>query len=125
MQKFVKETNSLKWSSKAITNEEFVMTIADMDFGLPNNFKQAIINKILSTNNFTYKNIPKQYYEAIIKWYSSRHLLSSQVKIEPHEIVETPSILNIIYLTIQHYAKEGDGVLITTPIFAYYRKFIL
>jgi len=96
-----------------------------MDFALPNHFKQAIINKISLTNNFTYKSLPKQYYDAIINWYSHRHIRSPMIKIDPQDIVEAPSILNIIYLTIQHFTKEGDRVLINTPVFAYYRKIIL
>jgi bifunctional pyridoxal-dependent enzyme with beta-cystathionase and maltose regulon repressor activities len=82
-----------------------VLTFADMDIALPNNFKQELIKKIVLTNNFTYKYLPKEYFEAIQNWYTHRHIRSPQIKIYPANIVESPSILSIIYLTIQNFTK--------------------
>ena len=37
--------------------------------------------------------------------------------------METPSLLNILYLLVEKYSKENDGVLLMTPVYNYYDRF--
>ena len=45
------------------------------------------------------------------------------MSITKEEIVETPSLLNILYLLVERYSKENDGVLLMTPVYNYYDRF--
>lgn len=67
MDRFVRQSNSSKWSGHS--HDDSVMTLADMDLPLDSAMKKAIIAKLERTNNFTYKLKPKEYTDAIIQWY--------------------------------------------------------
>lgn len=76
------------------------------------------------TNNFTYKNPSEEYYKGIISWYKQRHLKDEKMDISKESIVDAPSVLNLIYLLIQDLTKEGEGVLLMTPVFYNYVKIV-
>jgi bifunctional pyridoxal-dependent enzyme with beta-cystathionase and maltose regulon repressor activities len=60
-----------------------VMTIADMDLPIFHPIKKAILKQLEMTNNFTYKERSKQYFEAIINWYKERHNRSGNLELQP------------------------------------------
>jgi bifunctional pyridoxal-dependent enzyme with beta-cystathionase and maltose regulon repressor activities len=66
MDRFVKDVDSQKWRGNHHSQDYFVMTIADMDLPLFPAFREAILNKLSLTNNFTYKYPSQQYYNSII-----------------------------------------------------------
>ncbi len=67
MKKFVRENNSAKWQNHS--NDEFVMTIAELDLPISTTLKKSIVSRLEMMNNFTYKNRSEQYFQSIIRWY--------------------------------------------------------
>jgi bifunctional pyridoxal-dependent enzyme with beta-cystathionase and maltose regulon repressor activities len=98
MQGFVRENHSLKWHKHS--SEDYPLTFADMDLPLDPALKAALIGKLQLTNNFTYKVRPKQYFEAIVRWYSQRHLREGAPSLKAEHILESPSVINMLYIAI-------------------------
>ena len=98
------------------------MTLADTDLPLDPALKTAMLNRLQTTNNFTYKVNSQQYYEAIANWYKDRHIKESNVDLKPEYILESPSLMNMFYIAVQHFAKEGDKVMAFTPVWTAYRE---
>lgn len=122
MGKFVRERNSQKWGSLDSHEEMYIMTLADMDVPLYEPLKKEIVSRLKNLNNFTAKNPSGQYYQAIVNWYAKRHIKHRHVTIKSEEIVETPSLLNILYLLVEKYSMENEGVLLMTPVYNYYDR---
>lgn len=80
--KFVRERNSQKWGGFDSHEERFIMTLADMDIPLYEPLKKEIVARLQNINNFTAKYPPEQFYQAIINWYSRRHIKHSQASIK-------------------------------------------
>lgn len=73
-------------------------------------------------NNFTYKNASKESLKAIIDWYHRHHLTTKGRDITPELIVESPSLINIIYILIDRLTLPKDKVLLLTPVYNYYER---
>lgn len=69
MKRFVRESNSAKWQNHTHNNDEFVMTIAELDLPFSPVLKKSIVARLEMMNNFTYKNRSEQYFQSIIRWY--------------------------------------------------------
>lgn len=95
-----------------------------MDIPLYEPLRKSITSRISMTNNFTYKNPSEEYYKGIISWYKRRHIKDEKIDISKESIADSPSVLNLIYLLIQDLTKEGEGVLLMTPVFYNYVKII-
>ena len=93
-----------------------------MDLGLYQSIKKSLINRLDRANNFTYKVRPKEYYDAIERWYKERHLEKEGIVIRPEYILESPSVATMIYITVKYFSKKGDKVLALTPIWTAYRN---
>lgn len=72
--KFVRERNSQKWAGFDTYEDRYIMTLADMDLPLYELLKKEIVARLQNLNNFTTKNPPEQFYQAIINWYAKRHI---------------------------------------------------
>ena len=62
-------TNSLKWD---VSEGELPMWVADMDFQVAPEIKAAILKRA-EHGVFGYSIIPKEWYDAYIKWWDRRH----------------------------------------------------
>lgn len=76
---FVREANSQKWAGQGKDEDNFTLTMADMDLPLYEPLKKKIVERIAAINNFTYKNPSEEYYQAIIDWYRQRHIKNSKI----------------------------------------------
>jgi bifunctional pyridoxal-dependent enzyme with beta-cystathionase and maltose regulon repressor activities len=124
MSNFVRQLDSQKWGNTGYGDDKFVLTIADMDIPLYEPLKKSIIARISVLNNFTYKDPSEEYYKAVIEWYRRRHIKDAKTEVSKEDIVDSPSLLNSIYLLLQTLTQEGDGVLLMTPVFYNYVKII-
>jgi bifunctional pyridoxal-dependent enzyme with beta-cystathionase and maltose regulon repressor activities len=77
-----------------------VLTIADMDIPIYEPLKRSIVSRISMQNNFTYKNPSDEYYKGLIEWYRRRHIKDPKIEILKEDILDSPSIINLIYLLI-------------------------
>jgi bifunctional pyridoxal-dependent enzyme with beta-cystathionase and maltose regulon repressor activities len=83
MARFVRQPDSMKWGELASDPQAQVMTFADMDLPLHEPFRAAILHRLTTANNFTYKNASGESLRAIINWYRRHHLKSQAQDITP------------------------------------------
>ena len=68
-------TDSLKWDSleSKFGNKELIsMWIADMEFQVPEQVKEKMLERI-QHGVFGYSNVPESYYDAYSKWMEERY----------------------------------------------------
>lgn len=108
-------TNSLKFDFA----EEFgkpknvlSMWVADMDFSVADEITAAM-KQAVEFGIYGYS-IPKDsYYEAITNWMRERHDWDAKKE----WIVKTPGVVFAIATAIRALTKEGDAVIIQTPVY--------
>jgi len=86
--------------------------VADMDFPAPPCVLEALAARV-QHGIFGYTEITPAYFEAVANWYDAR--FHWQVKRE--WLVKTPSVVFAVCAAIRAFTKEGDGVLIQTPVY--------
>ena len=115
---------TMKWSSAFLAehfgNDEAIpMSVADMDLKAP----PAVIehlHKRVAHGIFGYESKPESYFTALEAWYQTRH----GWKIERQHLEPCPSILNAISIFINQHSKEGDGVILQSPVFFEFRMVV-
>lgn len=86
--------------------------VADMDFEAPSCVKEAL-REYVDFGVFGYYRVPDSYYEAFISWEKTYH--SYEVKKE--WIRFAPGVVPAFNWLIHMLTEEGDGVLITPPVY--------
>lgn len=104
-------TGSYKWD---IVKEDDVipMWVADMDFRTAPCITEAL-RKRVGQGIFGYTLITDSYYEAVIRWFSTRH----NWKIERDWILYTSGVVPAISCTIRTLSLPGEKVLVQTPVY--------
>lgn len=102
-------TNSCKWDCEY---NELPMSIADMDFEVPEEICEAI-NKRLSAKTLGYSYVPNQYYEAYCTWWKKRHNFILNKDYLIYSIGVVPSISSIV----RKITSVGENVLIQAPVY--------
>lgn len=105
-----KNTNSYKWD--IVTDDILPLWVADMDFEVAPEIKQAIIERA-KHGIFGYTLVPDSYYDSIIQWFKSRHNWS----IDRNSIIYTSGVVPAISATIKALAMPGENVLVQTPVY--------
>jgi len=93
--------------------------IADMDFPIASPISQAM-QQLVSRESYSYEYDSKTVFNAISAWNKDRHNLD----LNPEHFVQVPGVLSAIALLIRDFTKEGDGVLIQTPVYHQFRRLI-
>lgn len=104
-------TNSYKWDS-AGNKDVLPMWVADMDFQTAPCIIETL-QKRVEHGIFGYTRVPKEYYDAVISWFSRRH----QWRIESDWFIYTSGVVPAISAIIKALAKEGDKILTLTPVY--------
>lgn len=114
------------WSVKHDLKEKYKkpadcipLWVADMDFCSPDCVKQAL-SETIEHGIFGYSQADDRYYETVLSWYERR----MGWKPEKEWIVCTPGIVFALSMAVQAFSKEGDRVLIQTPVYGPFRKAI-
>ncbi|WP_431028946.1 MalY/PatB family protein [Lysinibacillus sp. LZ02] len=108
--------NSVKWdvTEKASNPDKALlpMWIADMDFKVAREIKQALLNEI-ERGVFGYTYMPESTKDAIVKWVLKRHgwLIDEQTILFRKGVI--PAIADVI----QAFTQKGDSVLIAPPVY--------
>lgn len=102
-------TCSCKWDCSSDA-DMLPMWIADMDFRTAPKIVDALENRVRH-GVFGYTNVPDTYYDAVIRWMSSRHNL----QIEREQIIYTTGVVPAISAIIKAVTLPGDKVLLQTP----------
>lgn len=86
--------------------------VADMDFESPDCVKDALRDYI-EVNSYGYYRVPDEYYQVFIDWERKYH--GYEVKKEWLRFI--PGVVPGIYWLVQMWTDEGDGVLVTPPVY--------
>lgn len=117
-------TNSMKWDCGEMIQEMGLMdnfnedTIAiftaDMDFRCAQPIIDAM-DKVVQHGIFGYSAAHgnADYKKAILRWFKDRH----EWEIDPASILFVNGTVEATSIAIQAYTKEGEGVLITRPVY--------
>lgn len=89
-----------------------VLTIADMDFEVPQALKDIVIKRA-NEGNWVYTFGETQLPQSINKWMSERH----GVEVNLGNLVWGNGVLVMMQLALMNITKEGDNVIIQTPVY--------
>lgn len=117
-----KNTNSLKYDFAVERGRDeniLPLWVADMDFMVAPEIIEAL-EKSVKHGIYGYSESKKDYFEAIQKWFLEKHHYSLQEE----WLVKTPGVVFAIAQAIRAYTKEGDYVLIQSPVYYPFRETI-
>lgn len=107
-----KGSNCYKWDSEHAKGT-LPMWVADMDFKAAPAILEAM-QKRLDHGVFGYTQVPDEYYEAIINWFSRRHKWNT---ITREQIIYTIGVVPAISAILRALTKPGDRVVTNTPAY--------
>ena len=105
--------NTMKWHSSETNPDLLQMWVADMDFLPLPQVKEALI-AYAQDHVFGYSMVPDSLYQAIIDWERDQH----QYEVRKEDIVFIEGVVPAITVAIQALTKEGDAVLINSPVYS-------
>ena len=103
-------TRSVKWDEES--QDVLPLWVADMDFATAPCIQNAIMQRAMHPC-YGYTLVPDEYYEAIIRWFWSRH----QWHIRREEILYTIGVIPAIAAILKAHVQPGDNVVILTPVY--------
>ncbi|MGV6890031.1 MalY/PatB family protein [Rhodophyticola sp. SM2404] len=117
-------THCVKWDGMeglyGVSPEEGIaMWVADMDFRPPQVVQDALQN-MLDHGIYGYFGDDSKYRAAIGWWMKERH----GWEIEPEWIFTTHGLVNGTSMCLDAFTKEGDGVVLFTPVYHAFAKVI-
>ena len=104
--------NTMKWHEAESNPELLELWVADMDFLPVPEIRDAVIN-YAETHIFGYPYPSEELYQSIINWEKNQH----GYVVDKESIVLIEGVVPAISTAIQAFTKEGDAVLINTPVY--------
>ncbi|MDE6071819.1 MAG: pyridoxal phosphate-dependent aminotransferase [Muribaculaceae bacterium] len=104
-------TASVKWDSDS-DSDILPLWVADMDFRTAPAVTEALLRRVRS-GIFGYVNVPDSYYEALTRWFETRH----GWYIPRERVIYTSGVVPAISAIIKALVKPGEGVIIQTPAY--------
>ena len=86
--------------------------VADMDFPTSSYIQDALAAQV-AHGIFGYSESSESYFEAVSGWMERHH----HWKVKPEWLVKTPGIVFALAMAVKAYTKEGEGVLIQSPVY--------
>jgi len=108
-------THSVKWDEskkKFDTDDLLPLWVADMDLASPFCVQEAMMKRA-SHPLYGYTIYPEGYYEAIQNWIKKRFFW----QIDKEWIVPCYGVVPSLNFIISSYSKEGDGIIVQTPLY--------
>lgn len=88
--------------------------VADADFPVLPDIGEAIAKRSGEGQTFGYTFAGERFYNSVIDWNKRRHDMETEKK----EIIPVPGVVTGIALALMALTKEGDKILINTPVYA-------
>jgi cystathionine beta-lyase len=110
-----KNTNSLKYDfarERGVPEDALPMWVADMDFPAPPQVLDDI-HKAVSHGIFGYTEVKDDYYDAVLRWFSSRY----DVEADKRSIVKSPGVVYALAQSVRAFTNAGDAVIFQTPVY--------
>ena len=108
-------TGCSKWDGlEAKFGDENILPlwVADMDFEVPEAVQEAIVERTKHPV-YGYARYTETFYACIVAWYADRF----DWQIEEEWIVPEHGVMISVNLAIEAFTKEGEGVLVQTPVY--------
>ena len=102
-----RNTNSIKWDVK---DNELPMWVADMDFKVLPEIKEAII-EATNRGSFGYSYPTDKFFKAYQSWWSLRH----HINIPTDTMVYVSGVVSALDCLINHLTDKGDAILLLSP----------
>ncbi len=106
-----RNTGSYKWDS-AEDPQTLPLWVADMDFRTAPAIIEAL-QKRVGHGIFGYTHVSEEYYEAVCRWFGTRHGLT----IDPSWIIYTSGVVPTISAIIKALSLPGEKVITQTPAY--------
>ncbi|MCR8656972.1 MalY/PatB family protein [Paenibacillus endoradicis] len=110
-----RNTRSYKWDQVGpLFGDASILPlwVADMDFYSPPAVQKVLQQRTdIGIYGYSIKN--KQYFEAITNWFERRHHWT----VQPSWIVDVPSVVTTLSLSVDLYTKPGDAVVLQSPVY--------
>lgn len=104
-------TISYKWDT-ADDAGVLPMWVADMDFRTAPAVTEALRQRV-EHGIFGYTRVPESYYDAVVRWFGSRH----RWRIDPQWIIYTSGVVPAVSAVIKALTEPGDRVIVQTPAY--------
>ena len=102
----------LKKSGLDVNSDIIPMTVADMDFPLAPEIKEAI-NEYVSTHVLGYTRVTEEYIDTCVEYYKKEYGYSPK----KDSFVTVPGIVTALSTSVAAYSELGDKVIIFTPVY--------
>lgn len=102
-------SGSCKWDSR---HDVIPLWVADMDFQAAPCILDALRRRV-DHGVFGYTFVDDNYYDALIDWFSSRHLYT----FDRGDVIYLPGIVPAISAIVKALAPAGSGVIVQTPVY--------
>jgi len=115
-------TNSLKYDYPedfGYTNEHLPLWVADMDFTVADEIKEAL-HKTNALGIFGYTKMPEKYFDVVSGWMIRHH----NFKTEREWMITTPGVVFSLSTAIRALTETGDAVIILTPVYSPFRRVV-
>lgn len=104
--------HTVKWKSSEIDPDLLQLWVADMDF-LPLPEVKEALKTYAEEHVFGYPYASEELYQSIINWEKEEH----GYVVKKEDILLIEGVVPAISVAIQALTKEGDAVLINTPVY--------
>ena len=112
-----KHSDSVKWIKQKY-EDSLPFWVADSDYNTYSEVKDEIIN-VASNTIFGYSVIPDKFYESISSWYKRYNS-----EVDTSWISAQTGVITSIRVILDALTKEGDGVILQTPVYHTFHKVI-
>lgn len=106
-----RNTGCVKWDSDN-DPDMLPLWVADMDFQTAPSVKEAVMSRA-ATGIYGYVRVPDSYYEALTRWFDTRH----GWHIDKDRVIYTSGVVPALSAIIKALVKPGEGVIIQTPAY--------
>lgn len=110
---------SLKWKASEADPDLLQMWVADMDF-LPCPAVKEAVQAYAAEHVYGYAYLSQSLLQSIVDWEKDQH----GVVVEPSDLVLIEGVVPAISVAVQALTKEGDSVLINTPVYGPFARTI-
>lgn len=116
---------AIKWDRAQTTDgrhpaDVMPFSTADMEFACAPEILSAI-RRALDVGILGYNVPTDEYYGAVCAWMNRRH----KFRVEKDWIVTTYGVVGALYSCVRAFTKEGEGVIIQTPVYPPFKSAVL
>lgn len=110
-----RNTRSYKWDQVGpLFGDPSILPlwVADMDFYSPPAVKEVLLKRA-ELGAYGYGIRAEEYTQSIVDWFARRHHWT----IAANQLIDVPSVVTTLSLSIELFSKTGDAVVIQTPVY--------